>query len=112
MISMSISLRIVLIVCAALVFFIIMKKLKKSQIQVMDSIFWLVFAFSFLVFAVFPGIAYWLADILGFEAPSNFVFLYTIGILMVHDFSTTAQLAELRRKLNSLVSEVALRDRE
>lgn len=109
---MSVTLRFLLIVAAALDLVFIVCNLRKSQIQVLDSIFWLFLAFGFVVFAVFPQIAYGLSSVLGFESPSNFVFLAVIALLVMHDFSTTVKLAKLRSKVVSLVQEIALRQVE
>ena len=109
---MSLTLRILLIVAAAFVLVFIVRKLIKSQIQVLDSVFWLFLAFGFVLFAVFPQIAYGLSSAFGFESPSNFVFLAVIALLVMHDFSTTVKLAKLRSKVSSLVQEIALRQME
>lgn len=39
MIHLPVSLRILLLVCAVLVFVFVLRKLKKSQMQVLDSLF-------------------------------------------------------------------------
>ena len=33
--------------------------------------------------ALFPQVAYFFSSVLGFASPSNFIFLYTIGILVL-----------------------------
>ena len=109
---MSFTLRILLIVAAAFVLVFIVRKLRKSQIQVLDSVFWLFLAFGFMFFAAFPQLAYGLSSIFGFESPSNFVFLTVIALMVMHDFSTTVKLAELRDRVSSLVQEIALKDEE
>lgn len=106
---MSSVLRVVLILGAFAILFVIVKKLRKAQIQVLDSVFWLFFALSFVVLAAVPQIAFWLAGTLGFESPSNFVFLYAIALLLYREFSNTVKIAELRRRVNALVEELALK---
>ena len=106
---MSSILRVVLILGAFAILFVIVKKLRKAQIQVLDSVFWLFFALSFVVFAAVPQIAFWLAGALGFESPSNFVFLYAIALLLYREFSNTVKIAELRRRVNALVEALALK---
>lgn len=106
---MSGVLRIVLILGAFAILFVIVGKLRRAQIRVLDSVFWLFFALSFVVFASFPRFAFWLSSSFGFESPSNFVFLYVIGLLLYREFSNTVKIAELRRRINSLVEELALK---
>lgn len=110
MIVLTGPLRAVLLVCAVLVLYFIVRKLKKSQIQVLDSVFWLFFSLSLVLLAVFPSIAVFVSHLLGFMAPSNFVFVYVIAVLVMRDFSNTVKIAKLREKVNDLIQEVALRD--
>lgn len=107
---MTASLRILLIVSAAFTLFFVIRKIRKSQLQVLDAVFWLTFSLSFVALAVFPQIADFLASVLGFHAASNFVFLYVIAILVVRDFSQTVKLARLRERFNILNEEIALRE--
>lgn len=71
--------------------------------------FWLFFVFSFVVLAAFPQVAFWLSSLLGFESPANFVFLYVIVLLLYREFSNTVSISKLRRRINQLVEEQALR---
>lgn len=107
---MTVNLRIALIACALVAFLAIVGRLKKSQIQVLDSLFWLLFALSFVVLALFPQIAYFFSGLLGFEAPSNCVFLYVIAVLVVRNFTLTIKITGLQRKITTLVQEIALTD--
>lgn len=109
---MSTSLRVLLIVSAALVFCFVVRKIKKSQMQVLDSLFWLLFSVSFVLLGVFPEIASYFSDVFGFISPSNLVFLFVIAVLVVRDFCITVRLAKLEERLNSLVQAVALRSKE
>lgn len=107
-ISMSFSLRVLLIVCAVLVFFFVIHKLKKAQMQVLDSLFWLLFSVSFVILGVFPQIASLLSGLFGFMSASNLVFLYVIAVLVMRDFTNSLRLAKQEERLNSLVQSVAL----
>lgn len=107
---MTASLRILLVVCALLVLFFIARKLRKSQIQVMDSIFWLLFSLSLVILAVFPEIAFALSKTLGFEAPVNFVIVYVVAVLVMRDFTSTVEISQLKAKIATLTQEMALRE--
>ena len=72
---MSMTLRALLIFFAVLVFFFVIRRLKKAQMQVLDSLFWLLFSLSFVLLGVFPDIAIFVSNKLGFMSASNFVFL-------------------------------------
>lgn len=105
---MNITLRVFLIVSALAVLYFVVRKIRKSKFEASDSIFWLFFIALLVVLAAFPRISYGLASILGFESPSNFIFLCVIAILMIRIFSLTAKVSLMRAKLDSLIQEVAL----
>lgn len=108
----SIIFRIALIVGALCVFAFIFWKIRRSEIKVADSTFWFLFAASFVLLAIFPQIAFFLADVLCIESPANFVYLYIIAVLVIHSFFQTVELSKLRAKLTALVQEEALAEAE
>ena len=58
--------RICLIVGSLFTAGFILRRVRLAKVQIEDTIFWLVFSAALLVLAVFPGIAYWAANLLGF----------------------------------------------
>lgn len=109
---MGITLRIFLIVGSALVFLAIANSVRKSRIQMADSVFWVAFTLVILIIAIFPGIAYFFSNLLGFQSPSNFVFLLIIGLLLVREYQSSAQISVLRHKLEQVAQNVALGEHE
>lgn len=109
---MSLVFRVALIVGALLVFAFVLRKIRRSEIKVGDSTFWFLFAFSFVLLAIFPQIAFFCADALGIESPANFVYLYVIVVLVLHSFSVNVELSKVRAKLTTLIQEEALADSE
>lgn len=98
----------VLIVGAVASFSFMLRKIRKSEISIADSTFWFLFSLSLVLLAVFPQIAFFCADLLGMQAPSNFVFLYVIAVVVIRQFLMTAENARLRSRLTTLVQEQAL----
>ena len=109
---MNTSLRVFLLVCAVLVLLFIFRKIRKSEFEIADSIFWFMFVGVLVVLAVFPQIAFSLSKSLGFVSPSNFIFLVVIAVLLIRVFSLNAEVAHLRAKVNGLIQEIALREHE
>ena len=105
---MTLTLRALLIFFAALVFFFVIRKLKRSQMRVLDSMFWLLFSLSFVLFGIFPEIALCISSELGFVSASNFVFLYVIAVLVVRDFSNSLRLSKQEERINGLAQSIAL----
>lgn len=109
---MNVILRLFLVVAAIAVLALVVRKVRKSEMQAGDSVFWVLFAGSFVVLAIFPQVAYFFSGLLGFSSPSNFIFLYAVGVLVLQCFQLTAKVAHQRMKFNTLVQELALRDHE
>ena len=109
---MNAFLRIFLVIIAFVMLVFVLRKIKKSEMQSDDSVFWFLFAASFVVLAVFPQIAFFFANLLGIESPADFIFLYAMGILLIKVFSLSTKIAHLRLKLNALVQEIALREKD
>lgn len=105
---MSTSLRVFLVACAVIVFIFVVHNLKRCRMQVLDSVFWLLFSTSFMVLGVFPEIASFFSNLLGFMSESNLVFLYVVAVLVVRDFRISLRLSKQEERLNSLVQAAAL----
>ncbi|MEG0375651.1 MAG: DUF2304 domain-containing protein [Raoultibacter sp.] len=102
--------RIVLILGALVVFFFVLRKLKKTEMSIANSVFWLLFVASLVIAAVFPQIAFFCSDLLGIESPSNFIFLYVIAFLFIKCFTLTVEVSKLGEKVNVLSQEIALKE--
>ena len=109
---MSGFLRIILIVVSVMTFIYISRKLKKSQLQVMDAFFWIVFSFVLMVIGVFPGIAMFFAKVVGVQSPVNFVYLVVIFLLLLRTFMLTIRISFLEEKVKNLIVEIAIRENE
>lgn len=110
-ITMSLALRLFLIAGAVIVFGVVLRKIRKSEMQASDSIFWIILAAVFVVVGIFPQIAFALSGVFGFESTSNFVFLITIALLFIKLFLLSAEAAKLRQKVVTLTQEIALREK-
>lgn len=106
----SIQFIVVLVVCAVCAFCYILRKIRKSEITIGDSTFWFLFAASLVLLAVFPQIAFFFAGLLDIQSPSNFVFLYVIAVMVIHEFFSTAEIAKLRARVAALAQDRALDD--
>lgn len=109
---MTTSLRIVLIIASALLIFYTLFKIRKAQLDIDDTIFWLILPVLLLVLSIFPRLAFWASDLLGFEAPSNFIFLVVIALLLFKLFLLTVDLSTQKRRLARLVQTHAIAEEE
>ena len=76
--------------------------------RVLDSMFWLLFSLSFVIFGIFPEIALFISSELGFVSASNFVFLYVIAVLVVRDFRIVFAFRSRRSALMAWPSQLRL----
>lgn len=107
---MSIVLRLILLVSSVLTSMYITRKLRKSQVQIMDTVYWFGLAAIFVIFAAFPGIVKWISHLMGFEAPVNFVFLFIIFLLLIRCFLLSIRVSQLDERLRNLAEEIAIRE--
>lgn len=108
---MSRLLRASLIIVSVLTLWYTARKIRKSQLQIEDSIFWLGFSAILVILSIFPGIAGWAAGILGIQSPVNFIFLAIIFILILKAFSLSIRLSQLDTKIRTMAQEIAIRER-
>ncbi|WP_130812303.1 DUF2304 domain-containing protein [Olsenella sp. Marseille-P4559] len=109
---MSPVLRIVLIVGALLALTIVIRKVKRSKIRIADCVYWVCAVVLLLILAIFPRIAYFFSDLLGFLSPSNFVFLVVIALMLLKLFNLACDVSRLTDKVEQLSQELALHKKE
>lgn len=107
---MSISLRVILFIASICVFFFIMKRIRKAKLKIEYALFWIVSSILLLVLSVFPQIAYFFADICGIKSPVNFIFLFSIMVLFVHNFYLTLRISHIDNMIDNLTEEIAVRE--
>lgn len=105
---MSLVLRIILIVVAVLSFIFVIRKIRKSQIRIEDSLFWLVISFGVLILGIFPQVAYWLSEAIGIMSPVNLVFLVFVFLLLFKVFILTVQISQQQEKIKNLAQHIAI----
>lgn len=109
---MSLALRVLLVIGSAVTFYIVVTNVRKERIQIEDSIFWIVLSAFLLLCAIFPSIPTFFSNLFGFMSASNFVFLAAIAILLIKEFSSSAEISKLKQKVNRMAQAIALRDNE
>lgn len=109
---MSTTIRIVLIIVSALTMFYTMQKMRKSQMEITDTFYWLVISVGLVVLSLFPQIATFFARLLGFESTFNFVYVSVIFLIILKLFSLSVEVSQLKIKLRRLVQEYAVSENE
>lgn len=109
---MTVTLRVALIIVSVMSFFIIVRKIRRSKIRIEDGLFWVIFSIITTVFAIFPGIIYFISIKVGAKSPANILYLIIIGMLVIKLFLMSIQLSLLESKCDSLAQEMALYEKE
>lgn len=107
---MSIVLRILLLVGAFFMTWHTVMTIKKSKVQMKDTIGWLLVSFVLMIFAFVPEIPIGLSNIIGIESAANMVFLMFLAILLYMVFHLAIKVSMLEDKIVTLSGEVAIRD--
>ncbi len=102
--------RIILIVVSLFTLFGIIRKIRNAKVQIESSLFWIVFSSLLLILSIFPQIAEFAADLLGMYSTVNFIFLFVIFILLVHQFTNSIKISQLENKIKELTQEIAVRE--
>lgn len=105
---MTIVLRVVLFVACMFTFWYIVRKVRKSQVQVTDTVLWVLFVLFLLLMAIFPPIASLLAGLFGVQSTTNFIYLVVIFFLLIRVFSMCILISQLDNKIVQLSQQIAL----
>lgn len=109
---MSITLRCLLFLVSLLSCAYTLRRIRKAQMQIDDSIFWIVLSILLVFVSIFPGTATLISGLIGIESPANAVFLAVIFLLLAKLFSLSVQVSQLHQKIRALSQEIALMQTE
>ncbi len=105
---MTILLRILLLVVSTFTFLYVMRRINKSQIQIGDSIYWILFSFILVILSIFPQIVDYVKTLLGISSSVNCIFLIIIFLLIMKVFSLSIKISQMENKLNNLIQKYAI----
>lgn len=101
-------LQIILVVFCVVLLFLIITQINKSRVIFSDFNYWLIFIVFLLLMAIFPQVAYWLAELLGVQTPVIGIFLIVIGLLILLSLSLTLRISVLNRRFIQLTQKIAI----
>ena len=105
---MNLTLKIALIIISLIYIFLILKAIRRKKINVTYSIFWIITGIALIICTIVPNLIEYISKKLGFETPSNMLFVITIFIAFYLIFNLTVILSRENRKNTLLVQEVSL----
>lgn len=107
---MTITLRILLIICSIFSFVFCVRRIKQAKLKVTNSVVWMLGSLMLILMSIFSGAVEWLAEKLGFIAPVNFVFLIMIAFLLIQVFIDNIRISGLSEKIKDLNHYIALKE--
>jgi hypothetical protein len=69
---------------------------------------WISVAVAVIVVAVFPRLAFWLAELVGVETPVNLLFAVAFVVLLVVCIQLSSEVSRLEEETRTIAEEVAL----
>lgn len=109
---MSLILRIVLLIISTITAIFVIRKIKKSQFVIEDTIFWLLFCIMLLIMSIFPKLSYFFSNLIGIQSPVNFIFLVFIFLLLIKVFFLSVKISKLETKFEDLVHKYTLKSKD
>ena len=109
---MPLYLQCILIFASALFFIYVTTQIRKAKIKIDFTFFWIIFALFLLVISIFPDIVNWGAKLAGISTPVTFVLVLIIFLLMYKVFSLSIHISIMQEKIEKLVQELALKEKE
>ena len=109
---MSVELRLLLFVICICTLWYVIRKIRKAQIQIQDTTFWVGISFLLLVLSIFPQTAEYFASLIGFQSAANFVYLCSIFILLIKQFTSSIRISQLDNRINQISQHIALLENE
>lgn len=109
---MSITLRVILIISSIVSFILCVRKIKKSELKIENSVIWLLGSILLILMSIFSDAVTWISIQLGFEAAVNFVWICAIGFLLIELFLDNIRISKLNEKVKNLNHYIALKENE
>ena len=109
---MSIQLRIILVVLVLLTGLVVIRQIKKKNLELQYTISWLFLLFVILLVSIFPGILSWMSSIMGIELPINMVFFLGFVFTLLIIYSLTEAVSKMSREITELTQKLALLDKK
>ncbi|MGN8820904.1 DUF2304 domain-containing protein [Atopobiaceae bacterium HCP3S3_A4] len=105
---MSAALRVFLLAIAIVFLIEVFRLVSAGKLQLKYSLLWMLLSLILIICAIFPGIVSAFSGLLGFQAPSNFVFLVSVVGLLGICLSLTVIVSWQARDIRQLIQRVTL----
>jgi hypothetical protein len=94
------------------IFLFVVELVRREKLTFKYAFTWLVFSFVGVVFSLWPRIPFFLAERLGFELPSNFIFFSLLGMFVFLSLLLTVFLCQQNRRNDRMAQKIGLLELE
>lgn len=109
---MTDTLKLLFIAGSIITFIFVIRKIRKSQLQIVDSIAWIIGALFMIFISVFSDFVIRIAGYFGFYSASNFILVVIVFLLLMLVFNQNIKLSILNEKLKDLNHHIALHEKD
>ncbi len=102
------NLQLVLIVASLLTFIYVIGRIRKHQLNIDDSIVWIIWSIVLLILSIFPGLSHTISDFLGFESTSNFILTGFVFLLYIMVFFQNIRISSLKESNKKLIQKLSI----
>lgn len=108
MIVEGLTLRIAVVIACIVFLIAVSRQVARGKLLLKYSLLWMTLAVVSILAALFPQPVFAMANFLGFEAPSNFIFLAGLFFLLAICLSLSIIVSKQALRIKTLVQEHAL----
>lgn len=109
---MSRGLQIALIVISLLVSAGLLSSALRTKMDIRSAVFWIFWCILILLLGIFPGIAAWMARLIGIRTVSNLIFFLMIGMLFCVCYYSFIKMSRMSEEIKKLTYEVSVLKKE
>ncbi len=106
---MTTTLRFVLIIVSMANCVWVLRRIRRAQVKIEDTVFWILFSAFLVLMSLFPKVVSWGAKILGVQSSVNFIFLAIIFVLILKVFRITMKVSVLESKVAAFAQSYAIK---
>lgn len=105
---MNVKLQIILLLGTIIFFLFVIKMVKNNKLELRYSLTWISSSIIFILFAAFPTLLTWLAELLYIKETVNALFLAVLFFLLVINITLTFSLSKKSNSIKNLSQEVGI----
>lgn len=109
---MNLTLRIFLIILLIIQLILIVHHVKYKKISMKYANLWIIVIICLILVCIFPSLVMILSQYLGFEVPSNMVFLIGFFVLSYICFTLSISISLQNIRIKNLVQEISILKKE